>query len=279
MARKLIIGLFILITLGPLAMGLGYSVLYSFGTIGLLSKGFTLDYWLRLFSETDALQSLTYSLLLTLGSMIITLFIALGIAWVFVTGYRATWFYKSLFIPLLFPPLIAAFIWYYILSPSGIISRMAYQTSVSSGIDDFPQWVNDPWSFGILLTHVALVLPVFTLLFIELARKEKISDLLLSSQTLGGSRWFFFRKTFAPLLWLRSQPVLWMYGIFLFGTYEVPLLLGQSSPRPITLFITDKLTRYNLNDIPLAHAMSVVYCLFILLVVGVFMRARNHKLA
>ncbi|TRX52205.1 sugar ABC transporter permease [Fulvivirga sp. M361] len=276
MRKKTIILIYVLVTLGPLALGLSYSIRYSFGLTGLMNEGFTLTHWIKLCKESDALYSLGYSAWLTIISMLLTLGLSLMLSWWFVRRKGANGLFKSLFLPMLFPPLVAAFAWFYLLSPGGIISRMAYHLHITNAIDDFPRWTNDNYSIGIVITHVFLIFPIFTLLFTAQAQKERVSELMNAALTLGSSKIQFLKRIYIPLLLLKTRPVIWLYGIFLLGTYEVPLLLGQSSPRPVTLFITDKLTRFDLKDIPVGHAMVVVYTLLVLVVIALFVRKKQH---
>ncbi|RME96691.1 MAG: ABC transporter permease, partial [Bacteroidetes bacterium] len=152
---------YVLLTLAPLLLGLGYSLLYSFGLIGLLSEGFTLEYWQRLWASADALGSLWYSCWLTVVSLVLVLALALGISWASLRKPLKGYVQGSLFLPLLFPPLIAAFAWFYLLSPGGILSRLAVQLGLSQGVEGFPRLVNDAASVGIIVTHVFLVFPLF----------------------------------------------------------------------------------------------------------------------
>ncbi len=278
MRNRLALLLYSCLTIGPLALGLGYSLLYSFGLVGLLNRGFTLEHWQNLWSGGEALGSFAYSALLTFVSLFLMLAIALGLSWHLKGQSAGRGIYPWLFIPLLFPPLVGAFAWFYVLSPGGILARLAFELQWIERVEQFPRLVNDRYSIGILITHVFLVFPLFTLLFIEQGRKERVSDLLQTAQTLGGNGRQFFRKVYCPLVLQRSAPLIWLYGIFLFGTYEVPLLLGRSSPRVVTLFIQDKLSRYNLEDIPVGHAMAVVYSVLVLLVVRLFIRKENLRL-
>lgn len=278
MKKKLTIAVYVLITLGPLVLGLAYSLLYSLGFIGLMNEGFTLEHWQRLLQSDDALSSLGYSLLLTLLSLILILVLALFISWKQMKRGNGNNFYKILFLPLVFPPLIAGFAWFHVLNPGGIFSRLAYHLELTSSLEAFPRLVNDTYSIAIIITHVFLVFPLFTLLFIEQSKKERMPELMQISETLGGSKWQFFRRVFAPLLLIKSQSLIWLYGVFLFGTYEVPLLLGRSSPRVVTVFITEKLTKFNLYDVPVGHAMAVVYSLLILLIISLFVRKKTDTL-
>lgn len=258
MSRRIAIGLFVTLTLLPLGAGLVYSLLYSFGIAGLMGKGFTWTHWTRLVVEGEALQALGYTLILTLCSLFLSVVPALALSYHLLHTGKSR-LEGLLYLPMAFPPLLAAFALYYLLSPSGLFARMAYGLGLIEGVESFSRLVNDAASIGILATHVFLLLPFFTLHFLNLARKERVPDLAHSARTLGAGRWDFVRRIFVPLLLRRSAPLLLLYGVFLFGAYEVPLLLGRSTPRTVAVLITEKLSKFDLTAIPVAHALGVVY--------------------
>lgn len=267
---------FILLTLGPLLAGLGYSLAYSVGWTGLLSEGFTTRHWLAIWEDRTILYTLLYNLYITGVSMLLTVAAALALSW---------WLFKkpnklvmgSLFVPLTFPPIVAGFAWFYLLSPAGILSRFAAQLGWIDTPEVFPRLVNDYLSFGILVTHVFLVAPLFTLLFVSQAQKENLKALGDLSFTLGSSERQFLQKVFVPVLLKKTTPFIGLYGLFLFGAYEIPLLLGRSSPRMFTVLITDKLSRFDLMNIPQAHALAVVYTFIVLLATLVLWRSNMGR--
>ena len=275
--KKILPILFLILMLGPFILGMGYSLFYSIGWVGALSTGFTLQHWIDLFTANDALISLGYSIYLMVLSVLLVLIVAVLISFILFSSDRKS-FPAWYFLPLTFAPVVAGFVWYYILSSSGILSRIVFNLGISSSIDAFPRMVNDLWGIGILVTHVFLVFPVFTLLFQQIARKENLYEIRTVSLTLGGSEFQFFRKLYLPIILKKAYPVIVLYGIFLFGTYEVPLILGVSSPRVVTLFITEKLTKYNLYEIPVGYAMAVLYGIVVCVAVILLVRKRNVRI-
>ncbi len=246
--------------------------------VGILGKGFTLQYWINLFTEGGGSASLLYSLYLTFISLILILSLALLFAW-WQGGKSRPWFYKTLFLPLTMPPLITAFLWYYLLSPTGFLSRISYSIGLSSGIESFPRMVNDSFGIGILVCHVFLVFPLFTILFIHQANKERMAELQEMAHTLGSSQRQFFFRVFVPLLLKKSSLLIILYTIFLLGTYEVPIIMGQSSPRTLSVFITEKLTRFDLADIPEGHAMAFFYSVLVIAVTSFLLKSKNIRLS
>lgn len=278
MTKKLALVLFVVLTCLPILMGLGYSLLYSFGIIGLMNDGFTLEFWAKMWTQTDVPESFVYTFFITGLSLGLLLLFALYFAWWQLRDKRQ-WMGNLLFLPLTFPPLIAAFSWFYLLSPGGLASRFLIETGLIDSIDTFPRWVNDSLGVGILVTHVFLVFPLFAILFQHQARKERMAALQDIHTTLGGSSRQFVRRVFVPLLLKKTAPFIILYTVFLFGAYEVPLLLGRSSPRMITILITEKMSKFNLMDIPVAHAAAVVYSGLVILMTLILIRKNALKIS
>jgi putative spermidine/putrescine transport system permease protein len=253
--------LYLLATAVPLIAGLGYSFLYSVGLTGALGSGFTFEHWNEIFKSGEIITSLIYTLLLSVVS------ISLG---TFGAGLIAYGWYKekirisrAFMLPMAMAPVVAAFAMNVLLSPSGFFSRMVFQLGLISDIQEFPRMVNDRWSVAIVLTHIFLMLPILSILMYNVARKERMNELEESAVSLGAGQGQFLRSVFLPLVIRKSLPVLVLYAVFVFGTYEIPLVLGRQSPRAVTVFITDKLTRFNLLDIPQGHVMILIYALLV----------------
>lgn len=269
--QHIVLTAFVLVCLLPLLMGFVYSLGYSLGVFGLMNDGFTLEHWVRLFASKDAWSSLIYTFVITLVSISLVIVLAAFLSRTFASQKRAAFTQKALLLPLLFAPVIAGFAWYYVLSPAGVLSRFSHALGLTKDLSSFPRLVNDDWSVGILLVHVFLVLPIFTFLFTAQARSMNLLEMNKLAQSLGSSRLQCFMKLWLPALVKRFKLLIVLYAIFFVGTYEVPLILGQSSPRVLTVFISEKLTKFNLNDIPLGHCMAVFYSASIFIVLRLFL--------
>lgn len=275
MIRKLSIVLYLLLTCLPLAGGMVYALLYSLELTGLLGRGLTLTHWQQLYKNGEFVSSLLYSLYLSLASLVPAIVLALALAYYLVFRYSGKGVFPMLFLPLGIPPLVAAFAFFYLLSPSGFFSRIAYQMQLISQADGFVRWVNDAWSVGILLTHIWLVAPFFTLVFVNTARKERLTDMQQMSQTLGAGSWYFACSVYVPVLLQRAAPLLVLYAIFLSGAYEIPVLLGRQSPRSVAVLIVDKLSRFDLQTIPQGYAIGFLYSLLIIGLVSLLLYKRK----
>ncbi len=260
--------IYLLLTLVPLLAAWLYSLAYSLGLRGVLSSGFTLEHWVRLLGLSgqagEAWSTLFYSLWLSAASIGLIIALALPLSALLYFRPRTQGLGLWLYLPMTLPPVVAAFVFYELLSPSGLLSRLAFAAGLSQGIGSFPRLVNDPASLGIIITQVFLLFPFFSLVFAQQASQENMAALQRLSQSLGASKGRFFRSIYAPLILRRKMPLLLLYGVLLLGTYEIPLLLGQNSPRVLSVYIVEQLSRFDLQTIPLGHAMAALYTVLVL---------------
>ena len=277
MAKKLIITLFIIVCLMPLGLSLGYSFLYSIGAVGLLSKGVTFQHWADLF-RGEFLNSMLYSLWIALASAGIALMLALTVLFTLRRHFKSPGMYRLLFLPLTIPPIVVAFVILQMYAGSGIFSRVLLQTGVIDGIRQFPALVQDPYGIGILLAHVFIVFPFFLLVLLNLYQHEKLDEIERVASSLGADSATIRFKLQLPILMKSMLPLIILYIIFFMGAFEIPLLLGQSSPQMISVLILEKLQRFNLSDIPVAYSMAVWYAAICIITISyLLMRFRKEE--
>lgn len=267
MARKLIIALFVLVCLVPLGLALTYSFLYSIGATGLLTGGITVQHWSNLF-QGEFLRSMLYSLWIALASAGLALALALAFLFTLRRHFQSPSLYRLLFLPLTIPPIVVAFVVFQLYAGSGIVSRLLFQIGLIDGTGQFPALVQDPYGIGILLAHVFIVCPFFLLVLLNLYQHEKLDEIDRVARSLGANSSSIMFKLQLPILMRGLFPLLILYIIFFMGAYEIPLLLGQSSPQMISVLILEKLQRFNLGDIPVAYSMAVWYALICIITIS-----------
>ena len=275
MSKRISIFTYLILTVVPLGIGLIYAFLYSIGAIGALNNGVTATHWTKVFSEGDFVKSLLFSMTIAGISLFISTAIALFICtiWQPKTKENAFVFY----LPLSIPPLIAAFLTFQFLSNSGIISRILYQFGWLTDTAQFTPLINDRYNIGVIFTQVLLTFPYFTLVFFNIYQNEKIALLSEIASTLGAEKRQLQRQIMLPILLQKAKNNLLLCFIFLMSAYEIPLLLGSQSPPMLSILVAQKFRKYNLNDIPQAYVMTVIYALIILILVSFFMKIKNEK--
>ena len=276
MTQKIIIALFISLILLPLCLALGYSFLYSIGGVGLMSNNVTLEHWAELF-QGEFIRSVIYSLWIALASATGALILALGFLFTLRKHFERPGTYRLLFLPLSIPPIVVGFIIYQMYAGSGLISRFLFHIGVISGSQEFPALVLDPYGTGIIMAHVFMVFPFFLLVLLNIYKNEQLDEIKRVASSLGASQRVINLKLHLPILMRGLFPILILYIIFFMGAYDIPLLLGQSSPQMISVLILEKLQRFNLGDIPVAYSMAVWYALICIATISYLLMKYRKK--
>ncbi|MCB0555565.1 MAG: ABC transporter permease subunit [Phaeodactylibacter sp.] len=263
-AKYLALGLFLALAVLPLLAGLGYALAYSLGLVGFRSAGLTLVHWEAVLGSTFFWRTLAFSAYVA----VMTIGLAVGAAlWMVVTRPQA--FLQgslSLFIyfPLSIPAIVMAFFVFQMLSGGGLLSRIGYQLGLMEGLEQFPGLVNDTWGIGIITAHFLMAAPFFVILFANLYDNEKLAALVQLARTLGANPRQAAWRVAAPVLLQRAFAAIVLYGLFVMGAYEAPLLLGSQSQQMVSVLTIQKLQRFNLADIPQAYVISVAYAVLVL---------------
>ncbi len=274
MAKKLSIATFILFAAVPVLFGFGYALLYSLGLTGVLSDGFTTNYWEETITATAFWKSLGFSLYIALVVMMISLFFSL---WIVISWTRQL--NKGLlsyitYLPLAFPAIVMAFFSFQFMSKSGFLSRLCYQLGWIDKLEQFPDWTNDAFGISIMFSLCLLITSFFIILYSNLYQNERIAELKALAVTLGARPGQVIFKVIVPILLKKSAFTIMLFVIFIMGTYEIPLLLGRQDPSMLSVLIIQKLQKFNLADIPQAYAIAVIYILLIVTIITLVYKMR-----
>lgn len=253
--------LFLLIAVGPIGFSLGYALLYSIGAVGLLSEGVTGGHWAKLFLEREIWQSFAVSVYVALVTVGATVVVALPLAVGFRRQLERGPLSYLMYAPLAIPSTVAAFIVFQTLSGAGFFSRMAYQAGWIQGTEGWPELVLDPWNIGVLVAHIGMAVPFFVLLFAQVYAQAGVPKLEQLARTLGAGRVQVVRRVTVPVVLRRSFENLVLLFVFVLGSYEVPLLLGQQSPQMVSVLTMRKYAMFDLTQKPEAFVIAIGYFL------------------
>jgi len=274
-AQAIGIGLFLLLAVLPLVLGIIYALLYSLGIIGLVSDGFTLSYWEQALSDPEFWISIVYTFYIALTTIALTitggLFLSLYLHKPLQKGLPGF----SVYVPLAFPAIVVAFIVFQLASQSGFFARIAFQLGFIANTAAFPELVNDPFGIGIIAAHTFMAMPFFTLYFTNLYHQENIAELSQVGQTLGAGRWAQLRRIIVPMLLKRAFPTLTLYTIFVMGSYEIPLILGRQTPQMMSVLVIRKLRQFSLSTIPEAYITALVFIAIIISILVFLFKSRK----
>ena len=269
------LGLFFLLTVVPVTVSLSYAALYGFGVVGLLSHGFTLEHWHLVLTSDEAWASARLSLYVATAVVLLTSAIALPLALALRRHLESGPLAYFLTLPLAIPGTVAAVLALQLLSGAGLLSRLAFRLHLTSGISDFPSLVHDPLAFGVIATHVALAVPFFTFLFVELFASERIGALLALAASLGARRVQGLLRVTLPVLLRAARPSLALLFVLVLGSFEIPLLLGRQSPQMLSVLTYRKYALFDIAQKPEAYILALGYTALVLGLIALVFRGRD----
>ena len=230
----------------------------------------TLQYYARVFRDADFLSSVRVSLRIALWSAAAAT--ALGVlvsAALIRRGKTRGGFLYAVRLPILVPHAVVAVFVVQILGQTGLLARFAFALGIIGDYTQFPQMLYTPGYFGTILAYLWKEIP-FVAYFI-LAFMGGISRTLgEAAENLGASPVRTFFEVTLPL----SIPVICraflIIFIFAFGGYELPLLLGSTLPKALSVETYLAYMSPNLLERPLAMAMNGVMLLLSLAMAGLY---------
>jgi len=246
------LALFLIIAIFPIGGALLYAILYSFGATGLLSPGLTSSYWSTTLFSTELWSSFGLSLYVATVTIVLSILIAMAFTLMFRRVLSRGRVRLLFYLPLALPATVAAFIVYQWLSDSGWLLRFVPWFE-GGGV------VNDPYAIGIILAHMAMAVPFFTLLFASHYDAAGIKELSGLARSLGASRAESMRLVAVPIILRRSILAVTLVFITVLGSYEIPILLGRQAPEMVSVLTYRKYALFDMTDKPEAYIMALMY--------------------
>jgi putative spermidine/putrescine transport system permease protein len=212
---------------GGLALGLMQS-LTQLPAAGI--DRLTFEHFANVLSDPDFLHSLILTLYVSATSTAIAAALSIILALILVSlshKYRLVHFIFQ--IPLTVPHLVIAVAVVFMLSPTGLFSRLAVTLGLIDSSAAFPLLINDRWGVGIILAYVWKEIPFITLMVLAVLRHTGV-ELLEVGRTLKAGPWQRFRYITLPTISPSLGAACLIVFAYTFGAFEIPFLLGQTYP-------------------------------------------------
>lgn len=251
--------------------GIGLGFVQSLGylpVLGLTEP--TLAHYAALLVNPRFYAGLALTFAVALSSTILATLLAVGAAMTLRRAFRGsrvlTFIYQ---IPLPVPHLVAAAGLVMLLTQSGVFARVLYRAGLITQPADFPPIFFDRSSLGIILVYVWKEAPFIGLVLLALLKGSAFEYEEVAS-TLGASAWQRFRHVLLPLMLPGILSTSVIVFAFMFGSFEIPLLLGVRYPEVLPvmayrLYIDPDLTRR-----PEAMAIGIVITLIVVVSLGLY---------
>ena len=267
------LSLFFFFAVFPIVFSIGFSLIYSLGLFGFFGTGFTLDYFAKIFYASEIFPAFILSSYVAGLSTVFTVGLGLFVALYFGSSIKKGKLSIAIYIPLIMPSAVAALFVYLLLSDSGLVARSFGML----GFNQLPAMVNDPFAFGIIVTHVGLGVPFFALLFAQIAEKSRLNEVKNLCFSLGANTAQATRKAIVPILLYRARPQILLSFIFVFGSFEIPAILGQHNPEMISVLAVRKLGLFDIGQKPEAFVVACLYSLVVVILLAFFYKRKKQN--
>ena len=259
---------------GGLGIGLARSFNYM-PIIGLTEPN--LDAYRKVLTSPEVYRSFALTLYIAATSTFIASVLAVAMALLLRSHFRgravASFFVQ---LNLTIPHLVGGIGILYLFSQSGSFARIAYSFGLITKPADFPAVIFDPFAIGIIATYVWKELPFITV--ITLANMQTLGDDHETvARTLGATRWQAFRHVLLPQILPGLLSASAIVFAFTFGAYEIPALLGASSPLTLPVMAYRNFTDVDLAARPQAMALAMLIAFISALMIAVYTRALRAK--
>lgn len=195
-------------------------------------SGWTLANYQELLSSDIFFKSFIYTIVISVISTVISLTFGLILTRIIYFYFADRKLYLTVWIPMLIPHFVAAYLIALFFSQSGLISGLFYHLDLISEPTQFPELVNDQLGIGIILAYIWKEVPFVILMLLPVYYRLN-KELFEVARSLGGNGW----QVFKSVEWPQIFPTLIETGLILFSfilaAYEVPYLLGVTYPKAL----------------------------------------------
>ena len=256
--------LHILLLLLPF-LGISTLVCISVWNVAVQSLGYipafgltdlTLQYYRDAFGNPDFLSSVLVSLKIAFTSAVFACMVGVVLAMALIkTRKDSGGTLYAIRLPILVPHAVVAVFVVQILGQTGLMARILYALGLIADYSQFPQLLYTPSYFGTVLAYLWKEIP-FVAYFV-LAFMSGISDTLgEAAENLGASPLRGFFEVTLPLSLNVIAKAFLIIFIFAFGGYELPLLLGSTLPKALSVQTHLAFMSPDLLQRPLVMAMN-----------------------
>ena len=238
-------------------IGLGTGIIQSFGVIpafGLETP--TLDYYKEILTRPDTLQSLRYSLYIAFVSAFFATVTGTLLCAVFVNRKRTKGgIMRIIQLPIIVPHVVVALFVVNILSQNGILARICAQFGLIAEQQQFPMFLYDSNGVGIILAYLWKEIP-FIVYFVIALMANINGNLGEAAVNLGANKFQAFFKVTLPLCMNTILSGFLIVFVFALGAYELPHILGATTPKALPELAYIEYTKPDLLARPYAMAIN-----------------------
>lgn len=251
--------------------GILVSALEGLGLLDPISGGrLTLRHFTFVLKTPGFVESLGLTVMVSLISTVLTVFLAVISAFAMRRMRTLQRFVTYIYqLPLTLPHMVIAAAGIMLLSQSGLIARVITALGIIGQPSEFPPLIFDRAGIGIIIVYVWKQVPFVGLIALTMLQTVG-RDYEAAARTLGARPGQAVRFVLLPLVAPGLVPASIILFAFVFGAFEVPLLLGARYPSMLSVLAYRMHTDADLAMRPQSMALSLLIAMFTFALVAVY---------
>ncbi len=270
-----------ILLLSIMSVGLFNALLSSLGYLPQLGlTHITFDYYKEIFRDEIFLKSLRFSLKTSFISTVISVMIGVLISYFLCKNKFSKLRNSIIKLPVIIPHIVVILLMTTVFSQTGIISRFLYSLGFINDSSSFPLLLSDNRGIGIILVYLWKGIPftVITTYNILTNVNDSLENVAIN---LGASKWQSFRYIALPLAMPSIISSFIILFAFSFGSYEVPFLIGPTTPKALPVLAYVSYISSNIDQKIISMVLNVILsCVSIVLLLiynKIFNKINKYK--
>ncbi|SKC90883.1 ABC transporter permease [Maledivibacter halophilus] len=262
----IILGIFVMGLIIAFSQSLGY-----FPVVGL--KDFTLKYYKEVLTDKSFLDSFKFSLYISFVSSVLAVVIGVLLAYSIFQSKNKRKVEEIIYkLPIIVPHSIAALLVYNMMAQSGVLSRILYYLGFIEGQGHFPSLIFDRKGIGIIISYLWKEIP-FIAMVVYTVLSNINEDLFDAASNLGANKRQVFWKIILPLILPSILSSFIIIFAFSFGAFEVPYLLGPTTPKTLPVKAYIEYTNPDLTHRPYTMVINMILTFYSLILVWLYSKS------
>ncbi len=259
-------------------VGLVSGILQGFGYIPAFGlRELTFCYFRDVLTDPKLLCSIGISFYVAAASAAIATVLAVLICFALVTLKKDKGIlYAVIKIPMFVPWVVTGLMMIHLLGGGGFLARLFTHLRLFSIAAIFGNVLHSPGQSGIIIAFVWGFTP-FACFLVQSIMSQVTDTLGEAAANLGAGLWQRFWNITLPLCGRAIRNTFLILLLSCFGSYEIPTLLGMTTPRSLPVEIYYQYTNKGLADRPYAMALNTVMLVLALTLAGLVLLIGRHK--
>lgn len=264
-----------------MSIGIINAILQSLGYFPNLGMdNITFDYYKEILRNERFLKSLIFSLRTSFISSILSVLLGILLAYLLCQSKYSKIRNSILNLPIIVPHIVVVLLMITLFSQTGIVSRIFYALNIIDNSSNFSLVLSDSRGIGVILVYLWKGIPFTAITTYNIMRNvnDKLDKVAIN---LGASKLQSFRYVVLPIAMPSIISSFIILFAFSFGSYEVPFLIGPTTPKALPVeayvsYISSDLSQ-RVNSMVINVVLSCISFALLIIYNKVFEKINKYK--